>query len=134
MRYKLTNVKAIDGDSIKGTICLGFDSALINVSIRLKNIDTPETRTRNKLEKKAGKLVTAWVKGKIKTGLGFHLETGRTQFDCYGRPLGVLLIDGEDICLELLKRRFAVSYQGEKKKPWKLEQLEYIINQLTKEV
>jgi micrococcal nuclease len=46
-------VKYIDGDTIDVIIDLGF-STFVKKRIRLHGIDTPETRTRDKEEKKRG--------------------------------------------------------------------------------
>ena len=51
--YKIFVTRVIDGDTIDATIDLGFDLKL-NKRIRLHGIDTPETRTRDKQEKKLG--------------------------------------------------------------------------------
>lgn len=132
MHYKLINVKAVDGDTIRATIKLGFGVALHSTLIRLSGIDTPETHTKNKLEKQAGKLVTKWLRDKIKNGQDFILETRHKDRDKYGRPIGVLFVNSENICLELIKNRFALSYSGAKKEKWTEEKLEHINNKLTK--
>ena len=51
--YKAKLVRVIDGDTIDCIIDLGFDVRL-KERIRLKGIDTPETRTRDLEEKKRG--------------------------------------------------------------------------------
>lgn len=132
MKYKLITVKVVDGDSIRATIKLGFGVALHSVLMRLSGIDTPETHTRNKTEKQAGKLVASWLKDKIKKGSDFHFVTSGKDRDKYGRPMGVLFIDGENICTELIKNGFAVSYFGKKKEKFTQEKLERIIRNLTK--
>ena len=130
MQYKLVNVKAVDGDTIRATIKLGFGVALHSVLIRLSGIDTPETHTKNKVEKQAGELVTTWLKGKIKNSQSIYLATSKKDRDKYGRPMGVLFIDEKNICLELVKNSFAVVYNGKKKDKWNDSKLENIIKNL----
>ena len=52
--YKAKLVRVIDGDTIDVDIDLGFDVWLKNQRVRLAGIDSPECRTRNKLEKTLG--------------------------------------------------------------------------------
>ena len=54
--YKVTVIKIIDGDTIDVDIDLGFNTILKKQRIRLFGIDTPESRTRDKEEKKRGLL------------------------------------------------------------------------------
>lgn len=51
--YKITVTRVVDGDTIDANIDLGFDTVL-SKRIRLHGIDAPETRTRDKEEKKRG--------------------------------------------------------------------------------
>jgi micrococcal nuclease len=55
-------VKIIDGDTVDVDIDLGFDIVLANQRVRLFGIDTPESRTRDKIEKKYGLLAKDYVK------------------------------------------------------------------------
>ena len=51
--YNAKLVRVIDGDTIDAVIDLGFD-VWIKKRVRLYGIDTPEPRTRDLEEKKAG--------------------------------------------------------------------------------
>lgn len=53
-KSKITNI--IDGDTIVADIDLGFNIILSNQSIRLNELDTPESRTTDKVEKTFGLL------------------------------------------------------------------------------
>ena len=53
---------SIDGDPIVVDIDLGFDMTLKQQSIRLYGVDTPETRTKNQIEKKCGLVAKEYVK------------------------------------------------------------------------
>ena len=51
--YNAKLLRVIDGDTVDALIDLGFDT-WVKKRIRLYGIDTPETRTRDKEEKKKG--------------------------------------------------------------------------------
>ena len=57
-RYEASLLRVIDGDTVDAMIDLGF-STHRKVRIRFYGINTPETRTRDAEEKKAGKKATA---------------------------------------------------------------------------
>ena len=50
--YRVTIIKVIDGDTVDVDIDLGFGISLNNERVRIMGIDTPESRTRDKVEKK----------------------------------------------------------------------------------
>ena len=54
--YKCKIVKVIDGDTVDVDIDLGFGVWLHKERIRLYGIDTPESRTRDLVEKKYGNM------------------------------------------------------------------------------
>lgn len=81
-------IRVVDGDTVWAHVDLGFD-IWKKVNIRLYGIDTPETRTRDLVEKRAGFVA--------KARLMVLLEQGNNEFvlvskevDKYGRALGEL--------------------------------------------
>ena len=52
--YKAKVIKVVDGDTIDVDLDLGFGIWLRNERVRLYGIDTPESRTSDKEEKKYG--------------------------------------------------------------------------------
>lgn len=54
-QYNVTVTKVVDGDTIDVDIDLGFSVVLKKQRVRLMGIDTPESRTRDLVEKKFGK-------------------------------------------------------------------------------
>ena len=52
--YKARVVKVIDGDTVDVDIDLGFGIWIKDERVRIMGIDTPESRTRDKVEKKFG--------------------------------------------------------------------------------
>ena len=53
--YDVVLLKAVDGDTVDVDIDLGFNVWLHNERVRIMGIDTPESRTRDKVEKLFGK-------------------------------------------------------------------------------
>ena len=126
--YRLTEVSVYDGDTVIGNLHLGLGVALYQTRIRLAGINTPETKTLFKLEKKAGKLVTLWLTEKVKAGKEFLLVTNdKKERGSFKRPMGVLFIDGVDMCDLLLQKHFAKVFHAKKKKSWFLSELTDII-------
>jgi len=54
--YKVKIVKVVDGDTVDVDIDLGFGMTYKKQRVRMKGIDTPESRTRDLVEKQFGKL------------------------------------------------------------------------------
>ena len=52
--YKAKLIKVVDGDTVDVDIDLGFGVWLRNERVRIMGIDTPESRTRDKVEKLFG--------------------------------------------------------------------------------
>ena len=52
--YKVNIIKVIDGDTVDVDIDLGFGVWIKDERVRIMGIDTPESRTRDKEEKKFG--------------------------------------------------------------------------------
>lgn len=66
-RYRATVTRVVDGDTVDCNIDLGFSVVLSNQRIRLHGIDTPESRTRDKEEKKYGLLSKAFLQKQLTT-------------------------------------------------------------------
>ena len=49
--YKVNILKVVDGDTVDVDIDLGFGVWLRNERVRIMGIDTPESRTSDKIEK-----------------------------------------------------------------------------------
>jgi micrococcal nuclease len=114
--YRAKTVKIIDGDTVDIDIDLGFDVWVRNQRIRLYKVDTPEKRTRNKTEKKAGLLATEKVTNLIPVGSTIVIKTHKDGKGKYGRILGELINeDGVNVNEYLIKNRYAVAYYGQSK-------------------
>lgn len=92
---------------------VGFNIWVNNVVIRLLGIDTPESRTTDKIEKIFGLL----SKNRLAQLLPINsIQIIKTTIDDkYGRVLGDFFIDNASICDKLVKECLAVAYHGQSK-------------------
>ena len=122
--YRATVIKVVDGDTVDVDIDLGFGIVLSDERVRIAGIDTPESRTRDKEEKKFGLAAKARVKqllGKtcvLKTQINKNGEDMKGKF---GRILGYFNIydsatDSWRMITEvLISEGHAVPYHGQNK-------------------
>ena len=113
--YRCKLKKVIDGDTVDVDIDLGFGIWQMNERVRIMGIDTPESRTRDKIEKKFGLA----AKAKLKSLLGPKpvLQTtiskkGEDMKGKFGRVLGDFIIDGKQVSQIMCKEGHAVPYFG----------------------
>ena len=123
--YKAVVVKVIDGDTVDVDIDLGFNVWLKKQRIRLYGIDTPESRTRDKVEKMFGNLAKAKVLDFCPIGSNIVLQTKTDgSRGKYGRILGELVtLDGPNVNTFLVENNYAVTYFGKSKNEIADEQL-----------
>ena len=112
---KVTNV--VDGDTIDVEIDLGFDISFSS-RVRLAGIDTPESRTKDKIEKALGLEAKEYVKSKIKDAKEVVIKTEKMDSsEKYGRILGWLYLDGSTVSVneQMIADGYAWGYLGETK-------------------
>ena len=110
-RYKVSVVKVVDGDTIDVAIDLGFGMTYKKQRVRMLGIDTPESRTRDLVEKKFGKASKAHLKSILESG-GIQLvshDKGK-----FGRILGELFIGDSSYSInqQMIDEHHAVAYTG----------------------
>ena len=105
--------EVIDGDTIDVSIDLGFN-VLHTLRIRLYGINTPETRTRDKEEKAKGLKAKARLKELIE-GKIVKIKTRKDETEKYGRYLGIIFLNDDDINQKLIAEGHATEYFGGKK-------------------
>lgn len=116
--YYVKEVKNIvDGDTIDVVIDLGF-SILFESRVRLAGIDTPESRTTDKVEKALGLESKKFLESKIKAAKNIVIKTEKLDSsEKYGRILGWLYLDGDgnSVNTEMIEKGYAWGYLGDTK-------------------
>ncbi len=90
--YNCKIVRVVDGDTVDVDIDLGFGIWKKKERIRLYGIDTPESRTRDKVEKTYGILAKNFVKSYLKPGSTQVLQTEKDGTGKFGRILGEFIV------------------------------------------
>ena len=114
--YRVKKVtKVVDGDTIDVTLDMGFD-ILYQQRVRLFGIDTPESRTRDKEEKKYGLLSKYFLKAELSLGKKITVKTYKgDETGKFGRILGDIWIDGKSVNQKMCDKGYAVPYYGQNK-------------------
>ena len=125
--YKVKIIKVVDGDTVDVDIDLGFGIWLRNERVRLMGIDTPESRTSDKVEKVFGLA----AKERLISLLGEDaiLDTqvskrGEDMKGKFGRILGNFrTLAGEHCADILISEGHAVEYTGGSKEDTQTQHL-----------
>lgn len=88
--YRAKVTRVIDGDTIECLVDLGF-STFKQVTVRLLDLDAPETRTKDLDEKAEGQRITAKLKAKMDSTDFVYMQSERT--DSFGRWLAWVYFD-----------------------------------------
>ena len=114
--YRVKKVtKVVDGDTIDVTLDMGFD-ILYQQRVRLFGIDTPESRTRDKVEKKYGLLSKKFLQEQLKNAKKVSIKTYKgDETGKFGRILGDVFIDGKSVNSLMCQKGHAVEYYGQSK-------------------
>lgn len=123
--YNATVKDIVDGDTIVIDIDLGFEVILSNQKVRLLGVDTPESRTSDKIEKTFGLVSKEYVKKFIESCnnksviIRTHIsdDTDSSGREKFGRLLGEIVHPETKKILneELINNGYAVKYMGENK-------------------
>ena len=119
--YRCKILRVVDGDTVDVDIDLGFGVWMHKERIRLYGIDTPESRTSDKVEKVYGNLAKDFVKSYLPKGSSQTLQTEKDKTGKFGRILGRFLVyDGDtDAHIHLgdimIREHLAVAYHGQSK-------------------
>ena len=121
--YKCKMVRVVDGDTVDVDIDLGFGVWMRKQRIRMYGIDTPESRTSDKVEKVYGKAATEFLTKWTNAG-DLTLKTFKDGKGKFGRILGELWYGGEHNINQLLvDNHHAVRYHGQSKEAIEEEHL-----------
>lgn len=114
--YRCKILRVIDGDTVDVDIDLGFGVWMHKERVRLHGIDTPESRTRDKVEKKYGLMSKQFVKDHMPVGSAQTLVTIKDATGKFGRILGKFKLEDGTILNELMIKKYhAVAYHGQSK-------------------
>ena len=116
--YRIKQVsKVVDGDTIDVDIDLGFNISY-SQRLRLAGIDTPESRTLDRLEKSLGIESKEYLKLKFKESKDIVVKTEKPDSsEKYGRILGWVYLDGDTVSIndKMINDGHAWGYMGETK-------------------
>jgi len=106
-------VSVYDGDTVKCVFPL--NNKFYKWNCRINGIDTPEIRTRSKLEKEMGFKARDFLREKI---LKKMVEIHCGEFDKYGRLLVNIKLDNQDMGELLISEGLAFKYDGGARQNW----------------
>ena len=107
--YNAICTRVVDGDTVDARVDLGFN-VWIECRVRLQGIDAPETRTKNLKEKQAGLKTKAFLE-QVMTDCDNKFVLESHGVGKYGRCLGTIYVDGENINQVLLVEGYAERYE-----------------------
>ena len=115
--YRCKVLRVVDGDTVDVDIDLGFGIVLKDERVRIMGIDTPESRTRDKVEKLFGLASKARLKELIGGRSGPILKTqinkkGEDMKGKFGRILGDFQVGARMVTEILCEEGYAVPYFG----------------------
>ena len=113
--YRCKVSRVIDGDTVDVDIDLGFGVWLHKERVRVLGIDTPESRTRDKVEKRFGLLAKEFVEDFFKIG---DVILTTKKYDAkgkFGRILGDFKCNGRTLSKVMIEMHHAVEYHGQSK-------------------
>lgn len=110
-------IDVYDGDSI--TVIFKFNGEYQQFKVRMLGYDSPELRTKNQNEKEYALEAKRVLSDQI-LNRTFKLEC--SEFDKYGRLLGVVYIDGINVNEWMVRMHYGIPYTGgtKQKIDWKL--------------
>jgi len=113
--YNAIIKRVVDGDTVDIDLDLGFNIVLKDERVRIAGIDTPESRTRDPIEKVFGLA----SKERLKEMLGKKCVLSCKEYDSkgkFGRILGDFWTPMGMVSDRLIAEGHAVPYNGENKK------------------
>jgi len=113
--YRAKLLKVVDGDTVDVDIDLGFGIVLKNERVRIIGIDTPESRTRDKVEKVFGVAAKKRVKELLKGDVILKTQIDRSGDDAkgkFGRILGDFKLGDKTLTEIMIEEGHAVDYYG----------------------
>lgn len=116
--YRAKLVKVVDGDTVDVDIDLGFGVWLKDERVRIMGIDTPESRTSDKVEKVFGLAAKERMKQLIEKDTilkTFAAKDGEDMKGKFGRILGDFIVGDKMVTEIMIEEGHAVKYFGQNK-------------------
>ena len=113
--YKCKIVKVVDGDTVDVDIDLGFGVWLNDERVRIMGIDTPESRTRDEVEKKFGLAAKKRLKELLGPTAILKTQVSKSGEDLkgkFGRILGDFVVGDRTVTEILIEEGHAVANFG----------------------
>lgn len=113
--YRAKLVKVVDGDTVDVDIDLGFGVWLKDERVRIMGIDTPESRTRDKVEKVFGLAAKTRLKELVAKDAilkTFAARDGEDMKGKFGRILGDFIVGDKMVTEIMIGEGHAVAYHG----------------------
>jgi len=114
--YDIKVIKIVDGDTVDVDIDLGFGVCLKDERVRIMGIDTPESRTSDKVEKVFGLAAKQRLKELLHEGgklITTEDKSGEDMKGKFGRILGDFrTLDGDLVTEIMIEEGHCVAYFG----------------------
>lgn len=113
--YDVKLIKVVDGDTVDVDIDLGFGVTLTDERVRIMGIDTPESRTSDRVEKLFGKAAKNRLKELLNNGaklITTENKHGEDMKGKFGRILGDFKCNGKLVTKILEEEGHCVPYFG----------------------
>jgi len=113
--YDVKVLKVVDGDTVDVDIDLGFGVTLTDERVRIMGIDTPESRTRDKVEDLFGEAAKARVDQLLSGNVVLKTQINKKGEDMkgkFGRILGDFVIGDRMLTDIMIEEGHAVAYFG----------------------
>ncbi len=105
--YRAIVSSIYDGDTIRVSLDLGFDTWIHNESIRLAGINAPEI---SGIERPEGIKSRDWLREKLPVGTPITVKTYRDKKEKYGRYLADIYLEDTNLNLEMITLGLAEKY------------------------
>ena len=113
--YRCKILRIVDGDTVDVDIDLGFGIWMHKERIRIMGIDTPESRTRDLVEKQFGLAAKQFLKDLMPIGSQQIIKTQKDETGKFGRVLGDFILEDRLLSQLMIENYHAVPYFGDSK-------------------
>jgi len=113
--YRTTIIRIVDGDTVDVDIDLGFGIWLRNERVRIAGIDTPESRTKDQIEKIFGLAAKKRLTEILGEKAILRTQKPGKSDEKFGRILGDFVLGDTVVSKIMIEEGHAVAYFGDNK-------------------